>query len=45
MEQKLLIQIGTALVIGIIIGIIIGFALWHGGSGTCVASPINTGYT
>jgi len=45
MEQKLLIQIGIVLVIGIIIGLIIGFALWHGGSGTCVVSPTNTGYT
>jgi len=45
MEQKMLIRIGIVLVIGIIIGINIGFALWHGGSGTCVVSPTNTGFT
>jgi len=45
MEQKMLIQIGIVLVIGIIIGIMIGFAFWHGVSGTCVAPPVNTGFT
>jgi hypothetical protein len=44
MERQLLIQLGTALVIGIIIGLAIGFMLWHGAgsSGTC-AVPISTG--
>lgn len=40
MERQQLMQIGIALVIGILIGIGIGFALWHGASGTC-AVPVN----
>jgi hypothetical protein len=42
MERQQLIQVGIALVIGIIIGIGIGFLLWHGAgaSGTC-AVPVN----
>jgi len=43
MERQQLIQLGTALVIGIIIGLGIGFILWHGAgaSGTC-AVPLST---
>jgi F0F1-type ATP synthase assembly protein I len=43
MERQQLIQLGTALVIGIIIGLGIGFMLWHGAgaSGTC-AVPLGT---
>jgi F0F1-type ATP synthase assembly protein I len=37
MEKQQIMQIGIALVIGILIGVGIGFALWHGAgaSGTC----------
>jgi hypothetical protein len=43
MERQQLIQLGTALVIGIIIGLGIGFMLWHGSaaSGTCTV-PLGT---